>query len=225
MPERNESATPPGIPFETPYPSYNVLDKWDSPSFNDATRRVIAHRLEHVPSRRFFSEEQYALLRAVIDTVLPQPERSEKERIQVEAYIDEKLYTNAGDGTRQASLPPQREMWPQGLHAIDEEAKAAHGCSFKALGADQRHALLKRIDDGKADAGAAFWKGLPPKQFFRHVLLKQAVKVYYAHPLAWNEIGFGGPAAPRGYLRLGPDMRDPWEAEEERPPQKAEKLP
>ena len=64
-----------------------------------------------------------------------------------------------------------------------------------------------------------------PKRFFRSVLLKQAVKIYYAHPFAWNEMGFGGPAAPRGYLRLGPDMRDPWEAREARRPQRAEQLP
>jgi hypothetical protein len=27
---------------------------------------------------------------------------------------------------------------------------------------------------------------------------------FYSHPWAWNEIGFGGPAYPRGYMRLGP---------------------
>jgi hypothetical protein len=45
-------------------------------------------------------------------------------------------------------------------------------------------------------------------------LLKTLVSIYYAHPEAWNEIGFGGPASPRGYARLGMDRRDPWEAEE-----------
>ena len=33
---------------------------------------------------------------------------------------------------------------------------------------------------------------------------------YYAHPWAWNEIGFGGPAYPRGYMRLGVDQPEPW---------------
>jgi hypothetical protein len=44
------------------------------------------------------------------------------------------------------------------------------------------------------------------------------VGIYYAHPAAWSEIGFGGPASPRGYVRLGFDERDPWEAEEVRTP-------
>ena len=49
---------------------------------------------------------------------------------------------------------------------------------------------------------------------FFNELLGKVVSVYYAHPSAWNEIGFGGPASPRGYVRLGFDQRDPWEAEE-----------
>jgi hypothetical protein len=48
----------------------------------------------------------------------------------------------------------------------------------------------------------------------RSVLLRDIVEIYYAHPSAWSEIGFGGPASPRGYLRLGTNRRDSWEAEE-----------
>ncbi|WP_181408209.1 gluconate 2-dehydrogenase subunit 3 family protein [Pararhizobium mangrovi] len=208
--------------FRTPYPDYNVLAKWDTPSFDDVTRRVIAHRLEHVPKRRFLDEAQYALLRAVMDTVLPQPERSEADRIPLEALLDEKLAMNLTDGTRHKDVLTQREAWPRGLAAIDAEAHAMHGRGFLSLSADERHSVLEAIDTGRVDG--EHWKGLVPKSFFRHVLLKQAVKIYYSHPAAWNEIGFGGPAAPRGYLRLGPDMRDPWEAEEKRRPQEAEDL-
>ncbi|MGH6677602.1 MAG: gluconate 2-dehydrogenase subunit 3 family protein, partial [Bradyrhizobium sp.] len=39
----------------------------------------------------------------------------------------------------------------------------------------------------------------------------------YAHPAAWSEIGFGGPASPRGYVRLGANRRDEWEAAEHAP--------
>ena len=158
-----------------------------------------------------------------MDTVLPQDERSEKERIPVEAFLDDKLYTNATDGTRHADMPPQREAWRRGLAAIDAEARAERGRRFLELTRKERHAVLQRIDTG--GAGGAHWQDMQPKRFFRSILLKQAVKIYYAHPFAWNEIGFGGPASPRGYLRLGPDMRDPWEAREERRPQRAEQLP
>ena len=65
------------------------------------------------------------------------------------------------------------------------------------------------------DAGevrADVWDGLPPQTLFRQVLANEVVRIYHAHPDAWSEIGFGGPASPRGYVRLGPDQHDAWEA-------------
>jgi hypothetical protein len=53
--------------------------------------------------------------------------------------------------------------------------------------------------------------------FFSNRLLHDILSVYYAHPSAWSDIGFGGPAAPRGYVRLNFDRRDPWEAAEAHP--------
>ena len=206
--------------FRTPYPSYDVLDKWDSVSFNEPTRKVVADRLNNVPPRRFFDEDQYALLRAVEDCILPQPERDEAHRIPVEAFIDEMLYDNRGNGTRYADTPTQREAWRRGLAGLEAESSRRHGKRFRDLTGDEQEALLKAIDGGEADESA--WHGVKPKRFFRSILLKESVKIYYAHPYAWNEMGFGGPAAPRGYLRLGLDDRDPWEAREERLPQRVE---
>jgi hypothetical protein len=37
------------------------------------------------------------------------------------------------------------------------------------------------------------------------------LSAFYSHPWAWNEIGFGGPAYPRGYARLGAGEREHWE--------------
>jgi hypothetical protein len=33
--------------------------------------------------------------------------------------------------------------------------------------------------------------------------MRAALSGFYSHPWAWNEIGFGGPAYPRGFMRLG----------------------
>ena len=207
------------VPFRSPYPSYQVLAKWDSPSFDEATRRVVAHRLQHVPQRKFLEPNLFAVLRAVVDCVLPQPERDEQSRIPVEAFIDDMLQKNLSNGTRFDGTPAQRTAWVQGLQGIDREAQRRHGGSigFAALPQDAQHRVLSAIDAGEVNAEE--WKGLDPKRFFRSILLNEAVKSYYAHPSAWNEIGFGGPAAPRGYVRLGFDEVDPWEATEERHPQ------
>ena len=35
--------------MKTPYAGYDVLDKWDTPSFNNQTRAVVARRLDSVP--------------------------------------------------------------------------------------------------------------------------------------------------------------------------------
>ena len=44
--------------------------------------------------------------------------------------------------------------------------------------------------------------------------MRYACTAYYSHPWAWSEIGFGGPAYPRGYKNIGVGKREPWEVEE-----------
>ena len=40
---------------------------------------------------------------------------------------------------------------------------------------------------------------------------RYACTAFYSHPWAWNEIGFPGPAYPRGYLNPGVNARERWE--------------
>jgi hypothetical protein len=51
-------------------------------------------------------------------------------------------------------------------------------------------------------------------RFWKAIVLRQIAGVYYAHPFAWDEIGFGGPAYPRGYFALNHGAREPWESKE-----------
>ena len=44
--------------------------------------------------------------------------------------------------------------------------------------------------------------------------MRYACTAFYSHPSAWNEIGFGGPAYPRGYKNIGLGRREPWEVAE-----------
>jgi len=39
----------------------------------------------------------------------------------------------------------------------------------------------------------------------------------YAHPAAWAEIGFAGPAYPRGYKNIGVGKLEPFEVPDARP--------
>jgi hypothetical protein len=62
---------------------------------------------------------------------------------------------------------------------------------------------------------AAIWQRVPVHRFWT-MLVEDCVEAYYAHPWAWDEIGFGGPAYPRGYIRLENGSAEPWESDEKR---------
>jgi hypothetical protein len=196
--------------FHTPYLTYDVLDKWDSPSWNDQTREVVGQRLDDVPPRRFLTAEQWSLLEAISARLLPQPDR--EKPVPITPWIDDMLHHNHSPGYRYADMPPMRDAWRQGLDAIAAETRNRHGKSFEELSPEDQDALLHDVQNNRVES--RYWDDLPPGGFFLHHLLKQVVGVYYAHPSAWSEIGFGGPASPRGYARLGLDERDSWEGEE-----------
>jgi hypothetical protein len=109
-------------------------------------------------------------------------------------------------------MPPLREAWRQGLDAIAAETRNRHGKDFEQLTPDEQDQILCDVQADRVER--RYWGELPAGGFFSHHLLKEVVGIYYSHPEAWSEIGFGGPASPRGYARLGFDEHDPWEAEE-----------
>lgn len=192
------------------YPGYDVLAKWQTPSWDEITRAVVAERLGPPPKRQFFDEREWAVLVALCETVVPQPDRDEP--VPVAPHVDAAVAQNRTTGTRYAELPPMQDAWRRGLAALDAEAQALHGRGFAELPQPTREALLTAVDAG--DVRAPDWEDLPPRRLFRDLFANEIVRVYYSHPAAWSEIGFGGPASPRGYVRLGPNRRDSWESEE-----------
>jgi hypothetical protein len=190
------------------YPGYDVLSKRNSPSWNARTREVIDARLSVRREPRFFTAAEWQTLSALCERILPQPKG--RAPVPLPAYVDEKLHCGQQDGYRYASLPPQGEAWRRGLAALEAEAHSAHGAAFTALTPAQQDELLRRMQHGQLSG--PLWQGMLCEQFFQHRVLPDITHAYYAHPIAWNEIGFGGPASPRGYVRMGLERRDPWEA-------------
>jgi hypothetical protein len=200
--------------FRSSYPNYNVLDQWFSPDWDDQTREVVRRRLEEVPPIRFFSETEAQTLAAVAERIVPQPDRTESGKIPIVPWIDDKLYEDQRDGYRYENLPPQREAWREALAGIDESAAILfEGRRFVDLDAESQDEVLKRVQKG--DPPGEIWNQLPSRSFFEHMLLKNVVKTYYMHPIAWNEIGYNGPSSPRGHVRIWEDGLDPWEAQKE----------
>ncbi|MFN2492589.1 MAG: gluconate 2-dehydrogenase subunit 3 family protein [Pyrinomonadaceae bacterium] len=197
--------------FHTHYPDYNVLDKWSSPDWDDQTREVVRKRLEEIPQIRFFAQEEAQLLTALAERIVPQSDRAEAEKVPIVPWIDEKLYEDKRDGYRYEEMPPQREAWRLGLKGMNETAAALfEEKQFVDLDSLSQDVVLNNVARGDPPGGS--WKQLPAARFFKDVLCIAIVKIYYAHPLAWNEIGYNGPSSPRGHVRKWEGGVDPWEA-------------
>ncbi|MDQ2805134.1 MAG: gluconate 2-dehydrogenase subunit 3 family protein [Pseudomonadota bacterium] len=195
------------------YPGYDVLRKRNSMSWNDATRRVVDQRLAVPREPRFFTEAEWQTLNAVCDRIVPQPK--DRPPVPTASYVDEKLRLGNGDGYRHAAMPNQGEAWRRGLAALDEEARRRHGDRFHAISPAEQDALLRQVQEGEFEGGA--WGDMPCKMFFSERIIHDVGSAYYSHPTAWNELGYPGPASPRGFVRMDFDRRDPWEAVEAKP--------
>jgi hypothetical protein len=194
------------------YPGFHTLSQqafWD-----EATRKVVLNRVQNVPPIRFFTPEELPLLEAVCARILPQDDRDDAHRIPVANYIDERLYTGRIDGYRYDDMPPDGDAHRLGLQGIEAIAQHLYGESFVALEPRQQEEVLATIHRDEPPAGEDIWRRMPPDRYWS-LLVGDVVSAYYAHPYAWDEIGFGGPAYPRGYFRLE-GKPEPWEVEEQR---------
>jgi hypothetical protein len=103
-------------------------------------------------------------------------------------------------------MPDDRETWRLAARGLDERARALGAEGFAAADEDLRLRIVAEFHAGDLHDGV--WARLPAKTAFS-VLMRGVLSAFYSHPWAWNEIGFGGPAYPRGYARLGIDpVRD-----------------
>jgi Gluconate 2-dehydrogenase subunit 3 len=196
------------------YPGYDVLAKRDTMSWNEQTRDVIERRLAIDPEvHHFFSETEWLTLRAMCARIIPQPNGA--QHVPVAAMVDKKMSEQGSEGYRDSRLPPMGEAWRRALYALEQEAICWHGGSFRTLTPGLQDAILREMQRGQLRHDA--WGGMPSDVFFEHRVLVDVVRAYYAHPKAWSEIGWGGPASPRGYVRMDFDRRDPWEAAEAKP--------
>lgn len=195
------------------YPGFQTLSQkafWDK-----ATRDVVLARVEQVPPIRFFNPKEAQLMQAICDRLLPQTDRDRAHTVPIVPVIDDRLYHGRIDGYRFENMPPDQNAYRLGLQAIEAIAQRLYDTSFTELGQHEQDSVLQTIHDGKPPAGEAIWKQMSIQHFWM-LLMQDVVDAYYAHPYAWDEIGFGGPAYPRGYMRLEGGKPEPWEVEEQR---------
>jgi hypothetical protein len=187
------------------YPGYDVLGQ--APTWDDVTKGVVLRRLGPPPPVRFFMVEEEAVARPMLDRLLAQ---DGEPRVPVFEQIDARLAEAQTDGWHYEDLPPDGEAWRASLAALESDAHARFGRDFAELRPRQQKDLLEAVRTG------GDWHGLPAGRVW-NLWIRYAVTAFYSHPWSWNEIGFGGPAYPRGYKNLDLDGLEPWEEREARP--------
>ena len=193
------------------YPDYDVLAEqhhWD-----DRTRKVVLERVEHPPPIRFFSAEEARTLEAFCDVATAQ---DGEPRIPVLNYVDEKLHRGLRDGWQYFDQPDDDEVWRRVARGLDAEARARAAPSYADAPLDARVEIVHLFS--RAELHGGVWGTMNVARAWSTVM-RYVAAAFYAHPWAWNEIGFGGPAYPRGYSRFGsrhlPESeRESWEGRE-----------
>jgi hypothetical protein len=192
------------------YPRAEILAQrgaWD-----DATRDVVLDRVYNVPRFGFFQPHEQATLIALCERVIPQMHRPDDRRVPIAPWIDQSCAAGKLEGFRFDNMPGLGDAWRQGLAGLDQTARALYGAAFSELDGARQDKVLRTVRDGSPPGQV--WRELPPKRWWTYIALRQIAGVYYAHPYAWDEIGFGGPAYPRGYFALNHGAPEPWEPHE-----------
>ena len=189
------------------FPGFDVMSQL--PHWDAATAAVVGSRLGPPPAPRFFSPAEEATATALLDLLLGQ---DEEPRVPVTAMIDARLADAQTDGWRYAGLPEDGQAWRDTLAYLDTDAEAKYGAGFAGCPAADQRALIQAVQD----LGSGDWHGLPASQVWS-LWTRYACTALYAHPWAWNEIGFPGPAYPRGYKNKGAGRREPFEVPDSHP--------
>lgn len=195
------------------YQGFSTLSQQDF--WDEATRDVVLNRVNNPPPIKFFNQHEAILMEAVANRLLPQDDRDEQHRIPIVNYIDARLHANRIDGYQYEGMPSDREAYHLGLQAIEQIAQHEFNQTFIELDPIDQDKVLKCIHEGKPTAADEIWKRMDVNRFWQ-LIMTDVLTAYYSHPLAWDEIGFGGPAYPRGYMRMEHGLPEPWEKPEKR---------
>jgi len=185
------------------YPDYNVLDEADH--WDEATRRLVMKRVEEVPPIRFFTADEAMTLGIFCDLVMAQ---DREPRIPVLNMVDAKLFAGELDGFVFAGMPDDCETWRRVARGLDASARQHGSKDFVHASAETQCAIIDSFSKGELHGEV--WDEMSPKRAWS-VVMRAVLSAFYSHPWAWNEIGFGGPAYPRGYARFGIGQRESWE--------------
>lgn len=179
--------------------------------WDDATAAVVMARLGRPPDIRFFTSAEEATASSLCDHLLGQ---WEEPRVAVVNMIDERLADDQTDGWHYHGMPSDADAWRDSLATLDKDSQKEYGCPFAEASRENQSVILHAVQR----LGSHPWHGTPANRLWS-LWMRYACTAFYSHPWAWDEIGFGGPAYPRGYKNLGVDRREPFEVADAKPHQ------
>ena len=188
------------------FPGFDVLGQ--APHWDTVTADLVTARIGQPPAARFFTDAEQACAGALLDQLTGQ--REEPLGVPVLEMIDARLAAGETDGWRYADMPEDGQAWRDTLGYLDKDAHVRCGTSFAAAPGPDQAALIQAVQDSSE------WHGLPAARVWS-LWTRYACTALYSHPAAWSEIGFPGPAYPRGYKNAGVGKLEPFEVRDARP--------
>ena len=190
------------------FPGFDVLS--EVPHWDAATADVVTSRIGPFPDRQFFTDTEQACAAALLDQLTGQCD--EPLGVPVLEMVDARLAAGETDGWHYADMPEDGQAWRDTLSYLDDDAFGRCGTTFAGASAVDQMALLQAVQD----LGSAEWHGLPASHVWS-LWTRYACTAFYSHPSAWSEIGFPGPAYPRGYKNAGVGKLEPFEVRDAQP--------
>jgi hypothetical protein len=187
------------------FPGFDAAAQWRH--WDPATAGTVLGRLGPPQSIRYFTPDEYATAHALCARLLAlEPDCP----VDVVAMIDARLAEQETDGWRYQDMPEDGDAWRRSLAGLKADAVDRFQLPFAELADDRCDSLIGQV----GELGSKPWHELPAGHVWS-LWTRYACTAFYSHPYAWNEIGFPGPAYPRGYKHAGIDAREPYEVEDE----------
>ncbi len=190
----------------TATPATTCSPSGEAPSWNDATRRVIDARLAIEDRPRFLDARRNGRRCRRSASGLSRSLRTGRP------YRWQRWSTTSCAATTATAIAT-RSCLACARPGSGDCARSTRKRAWRTGPASSRSAETRRTRcsarRSRATCAIRPGSGMPSDVFFDARLLRDIVHAYYSHPTAWSEIGFGGPASPRGYVRMDFDRRDP----------------
>jgi Gluconate 2-dehydrogenase subunit 3 len=188
------------------FPGFDVLSQakhWDT-----VTAGLITARTGPPPEPRFFTDAERASAAALLHQLTGQC--GEPLGVPVVEMVDARLAAGETDGWHYADMPEDGQAWRDTLGYLDKDAHARCGTRFADASGRDQAVIIQAVQDGLE------WHGMSAPRVWS-LWTRYACTAFYSHPFAWSEMGFPGPAYPRGYKNAGVGRLESFEVADTRP--------